>query len=42
MFVCPAGHLDIRKAKQGKKNIGTNQTITYYFDVEKWELFREA
>lgn len=35
MFVCPAGHLAIKKARQGKKNIGTNQTITYYFDVEK-------
>lgn len=34
-FVCPAGHMAIRKAKQGKKNIGTNQTETYYFDVEK-------
>jgi transposase len=35
MFVCPAGHLAIRKARQGKKNFGTNQTDTYYFDVEK-------
>lgn len=35
MFVCPAGHIAIRKAIQGKKNIGTNQVITYYFDVEK-------
>lgn len=35
MFVCPAGHLAIRKARQGKKNDGTNQTETYYFDVEK-------
>ena len=35
MFVCPAGHIAIRKACQGKKNIGKNQTITYYFDVEK-------
>ena len=34
-FVCPAGHLAIRKAVQGKKNVGTNQTETYYFDVEK-------
>jgi transposase len=34
-FICPAGHMAIRKAKQGKKNIGTNQTETYYFDVEK-------
>jgi transposase len=35
MFVCPAGHLSIRKAKQGKKDTGTNQVHTYYFDVEK-------
>lgn len=35
MFVCPAGHLAIRKARQGKKNIGENQVHTYYFDVEK-------
>jgi hypothetical protein len=35
MFVCPAGHLAIRKARQGKKNRGKNQTDTYYFDVEK-------
>ncbi len=35
MFVCPAGHLAIRKARQGKKNIGENQLHTYYFDVEK-------
>lgn len=35
MFVCPAGHLAIRKAKQGKKNAGKNQVDTYYFDVEK-------
>jgi transposase len=34
-FVCPAGHIAIRKARQGKKNLGTNQTDTYYFDVEK-------
>lgn len=35
MFVCPAGHLAVRKARQGKKNIGKNQAYTYYFDVEK-------
>jgi Transposase DDE domain/Transposase domain (DUF772) len=34
-FICPAGHLAIRKARQGKKNIGENQVDTYYFDVEK-------
>lgn len=35
MFVCPAGHLAVRKARQGKKNRGKNQALTYYFDVEK-------
>jgi transposase len=35
MFVCPAGHLAIRKARGGKKNVGENQVDTYYFDVEK-------
>ena len=34
-FICPAGHMAIRKARQGSKNVGTNQTETYYFDVEK-------
>lgn len=35
MFVCPAGHLAMRKARQGKKNRGKNQRQTYYFDIEK-------
>ena len=35
MFVCPAGHIAIRKSKQGRKNVGKNQVQTYYFDVEK-------
>lgn len=34
-FVCPAGHLAIKKARGGSKNIGKNQVDTYYFDVEK-------
>jgi transposase len=34
-FVCPAGHLAIRKARQGVKDVGKNQVDTYYFDVEK-------
>lgn len=44
MFVCPAGHLSLRKSRQGKKNVGTNQTDTYYFDVEKCKIcpFREG
>ncbi|WP_158994743.1 IS1182 family transposase [Mucilaginibacter sp. L196] len=35
MFVCPAGHLAIRKARQGKKTVGKKQSYTYYFDIEK-------
>lgn len=38
MFVCPAGHLAIRKAKQGKKNIGRSQADTYYFDIQKCKI----
>jgi len=38
MFVCPAGHLAIRKSRGGKKNIGENQVDTYYFDVEKCKI----
>lgn len=38
MFVCPAGHLAIRKTRGGKKNIGENQVDTYYFDVEKCKV----
>lgn len=35
MYVCKAGHMAIRKARQGKKNIGKNQADSYYFDIEK-------
>ena len=35
MFVCPGGHMAVRKARQGKKGIGENQVDTYYFDIEK-------
>ncbi|BEP30326.1 IS1182 family transposase [Helicovermis profundi] len=35
MFICPAGHIAIRKARTGKKNQSANQVTTYYFDVEK-------
>ncbi len=34
MYVCKAGHMAIRKARQGKKGVGKNQVDTYYFDVE--------
>lgn len=35
MFVCPAGHMAVRKARQGKKNTGDNQVDTFYFDIKK-------
>ncbi|PEA53314.1 IS5/IS1182 family transposase [Bacillus pseudomycoides] len=35
MYVCKAGHMAIRKARHGKKNISKNQRDTYYFDIEK-------
>ncbi len=34
MYVCKAGHMAIRKARQGKKGVGKNQVDTYYFDIE--------
>jgi hypothetical protein len=34
-FVCPAGHVAIRKARGGFKDVGINQVDTHYFDVEK-------
>lgn len=35
MYVCKAGHMAIRKARGGKKAIGSNQVDTYYFEVEQ-------
>lgn len=35
MFVCPAGHMAIRKAKMGNKNKNWNPSMTYFFDVKK-------
>ncbi|MFV0364352.1 MAG: IS1182 family transposase [Suipraeoptans sp.] len=35
MYVCKAGHMAIRKARQGKKNIGKNQADSFFFDIEK-------
>ena len=34
MYVCPAGHMAIRKARQGKTGVSKNQQDTYFFDVE--------
>ena len=38
MYVCKEGHMAIRKARQGKKNVSTNQADTYYFDVDKCKI----
>lgn len=35
MMQCPVGELAVRKAVTGSKKIGTNQSQTYYFDIEK-------
>ena len=35
MYVCKAGHIAVRKARQGKKGEATNQVDTYYFNIEK-------
>jgi len=35
MYVCKAGHMAIRKAREGKKGIAESQRDTYYFDIEK-------
>lgn len=35
MYVCKAGHMAIRKARQGRKDVGKNQVDTYYFDIGK-------
>ena len=34
MYVCKAGHIAIRKARQGKKGEAVHQVDTYYFDIE--------
>jgi hypothetical protein len=35
MYVCKAGLMAVRRARQGKKGVGANQVDTYFFDVEK-------
>jgi transposase len=35
MYVCKAGQMAIRKARQGKKGVGANQVDTYYFNVNQ-------
>ena len=38
MYVCKTGHMEIRKARTGKKNVGQNQRDTYYFDIDKCKI----
>lgn len=38
MFVCPAGHMAVKKARQGKKDGRWNQTWTYFFDTDKCKI----
>lgn len=38
LFVCPRGHMAVRKARTGKKNQNSNQVITHYFDVENCKI----
>jgi transposase len=38
MFVCPAGHMATRKAREGRKGKGKNQTYNYYFDIDKCRI----
>ena len=33
IFVCPSGHMAVRKACQGKKSQGANRTMVYFFDA---------
>lgn len=38
MYVCPSGHMAIRKARTGRKDIGKNQASAYYFDTENCRI----
>ncbi len=38
MFVCPEGHMAVRRAKQGAKRSDENQRYAYYFDIEKCKV----
>jgi hypothetical protein len=42
MFVCPAGHMAIRKLLQVKKVNGKSPIDTYFFDVEKCTWIRKS
>ncbi|MGF6952141.1 hypothetical protein QF028_004646 [Neobacillus sp. B4I6] len=38
MYVCKAGHMAIRKAKNKRSNEKKNPRVTYYFDIEKCKI----
>ncbi len=38
MYVYKGGHIAIRIARHGKKNVSNNQQDTYYFDIEKCKV----
>lgn len=38
MFVCPAGHMAIKKVKHGRRNAKWNPSMTYFFDIEKCKV----
>lgn len=38
MFVCPAGHMAIRKVRNGIRKGTVNRTVTYLFDIEKCKV----
>lgn len=35
MYVCPEGHMAVRKSRNGKKTRKENPQVRYYFDVQK-------
>lgn len=38
MFVCSAGHMAIRKVRNGIRRGTVNRTVTYHFDIEKCKV----
>lgn len=44
MYICKAGHMALRKARNGKKSTNSNQIHTYYFDIETCKVcpFKEG
>lgn len=44
MYVCPVGHMAVRKKRKNKGEKGKNPAMVYYFDIEKCKIcpFREG